>query len=428
MILRVLASCLLFANLAMAQQTGLINLFSNGSRIDDFHLKPDGTGFLAANGRRVVLRTFDAGLTYDTVLNLRDTTQAYLRSIRILGDSLVFLGTLNANATLFRSKNGGQSWENLSARLPASVTAICGMSVVGNSHLYLTGRYFGDAYFLSSTDSGESWQFTDMRAHASNLIDVHFFDTQRGYLIGRAPHADSGAIILETLDGGSSWQNVWQSNVPGDRGWKFFMRDNQHFYVSIENAQQVPNRYAYSNNNGLSWRTDTITGFSLPMLQSVSFINADTGFAGGHFSGHLFTYNGGATWQFSPLYNGFNRAQMMGDRLFLAGSQFLFFGPLNSVSVHESAILERKHRFSKVFPNPVTQGQITARFVAGMPTNVGFALTDLQGRTLFEWPVMFADSGTTDFALELPWLKSGMYLLQLYTDSEHHQQKLLMGR
>ncbi len=406
----------------------LTSLFNNSSRIDDFTMSLNGTSYLAANGADAVYKSIDGGINYSLSLNLGSISNIYLRSIKALGDSVVILGTLTRNHTMYRSLDAGASWQNISANLPDSVYAICGLSVVGDSLIYGTGRYFGDAYLIKSSDLGENWQYIDMRPWASNLVDVHFFTDKHGYVVGRAPDANQGAILLETIDGGSSWTTKWVSNVSGDRGWKFFKRDAAHFYVSLENFQSIANRYFASTDSGRTWRVDTMGNMNLPMLQSVGFINADTGFAGGHFGGYLYTYDGGANWQFSGPFQGFNRMILLGDRLFMSGNSLCYFGPANSLSVEPAAMhIRRQHALELIYPNPSESSQpIKARFKAGKGTNIGFSLSDINGKVIHDWPNMQAEEGINDFDLLLPQLAKGLYVLVAYTDSEHHQQKLMI--
>lgn len=417
----------LFAN-ALSAQHVLTSLFNSSSRIDDFTMSLQGTAYLAANGADAVYKSTDGGQTFNVSLDLDSVRNIYLRSIKSVGDSVVILGTLTPNHTMFRSKDAGASWQNITANLPDSVEAICGLSVVGDSLIYGTGRYFGDAYLIKSSDMGDTWQYIDMKPWASNLIDVHFFTDKRGYVVGRSAQANEGAILLETTDGGSSWTTKWLSNVAGDRAWKFFKRDDAHFYVSLENFQAIANRYFVSSDSGNTWRVDTMGNMALPMLQSVAFINADTGFAGGHFSGHMYTYDGGATWQITGPFQGFNRMQLLGDRLFMSGNCFCYFGPANSVSVEPiAAPMPLLHDLQLLYPNPSESGQlIKARFKAGKGTNIGFSLSDIRGKVIYDWPNMLASEGITDFELQLPHLAIGTYILVAYTDSEHHQQRLVI--
>lgn len=418
---------LLFAYDSLAQ-TVLTPLYPSTRRIDDFEIRNDGVGFLAVNHPYVVLRTMDGGLHFDTVLDLRPLSfNPYLRSIRMMGDSTVFLGTLMPFHTLMRSTDLGQHWDTLTPFLPDSVQAICGLFVVGDSLIYGTGRYFGDAYLIKSTDAGMSWTKKDLRAQASNLIDVHFFDADHGYLVGRSNDPNEGAVLLETLDGGDSWTKKLLSNQPSDRAWKFFKASETDFYISIENGLEIPNRYWRSYDAGQSWTMDTIAGFSLRMLQSVAFLGRDTGYAGGHFRGYLFTHDGGQSWTLDSSLSGFNRMQLMGDRMYLAGERFVYAGPLNAASVEEAARPSYAlHQLKAPYPNPIQGNTVYLPYLLGSYTNVGLALTDVQGRTFKEWPYILAEPGEGLWELELPNLSPGIYLLHMYTDIEHHAQKIVV--
>lgn len=407
----------------------MVPLFQSGGRIDDFVMRKNGLGYLASNTPDQVMKTTDGGVSFTPVLTAAQmATDLYLRSIRSMGDSVVFLGTLTTNHTLYRSMDAGSTWQNITSNLPDSVDALCGLSVVGDSVIFGTGRYFGDAYLVKSSDSGATWRYYNMKPFASNLVDVHFFSSRHGYVVGRAANPNQGAVLLETRTGGSSWTVKWTSNVAGDRAWKFFARDSANFYVSIENSQNIPNRYYRSSDGGNSWRVDTMGTWTFSMLQSVAFLNADTGFAGGHFQGYLFTYDGGQNWQYSLQYQGFNRMQLLGDRMFLSGRSFNFFGPAATVSVKPPlAPVKNQHALNKLYPNPIAASEVLrAVFMAGKYTNIGFALTDLQGRIIYEWPNMQAVEGANDFELRLPAVSAGTYLLQAFTDSEHHQQRLVI--
>lgn len=426
LLLFVLFSCT--STLALAQPN-LQTLFTNTSRIDDFQMNLSGTGYLAVNGLSAVLKTTDGGLSYDTVLNFAAMggSRPYVRSIRFFNDSIGFLGTLAPNRTFWRTLNGGQSWENLSDSLPAGITAICGMSVVDERLLFATGRYFGDAYLLRSVDTGRTWVYTDMKPQASQLIDIHFLDSLNGYLTGKSAVAGEGAILLRTSDGGNSWTTAAVSNRPGDQAWKFFKRSATDYYVSLENGLEEPNAYLRSYDAGQTWQLITIDSFALPMLQSVGFLTRDIGFAGGHFSGILYTTDGGTTWTRTQQYTGFNRMQHLGDRLLISGNQFVYSGPGLGLTVPEHPLYpaKKRHILLPPYPNPA-QGSITATFKLADAGNAGFLLSDIQGKSIRSYPPQYLPAGKHQQQLDLQGLAAGLYLLQLYTDDEHHFQRILL--
>jgi len=416
-------------SLLTSAQPNLQLLHTNTSRIDDFQMNNNGTGYLAVNGLSGVLKTTDGGRTYDTVLNFAAMggNRPYVRSLRFFNDSIGFLGTLAPNNTFWRTLNGGQTWENLSDSLPAGITAICGMAVVDQRLLFATGRYFGDAYLLRSIDTGRTWAYTDMKPQANQLIDVHFIDSLNGFLTGKSANASEGAIVLRTVDGGNSWTTAAVSNRPGDQGWKFFKRSSTDYYVSLENGLEVPNAYLRSYDAGQSWQLINIDGFALPMLQSVGFLTREIGFAGGHFSGILYTTDGGTTWTRTQQYSGFNRMQHLGDRLFISGNQFAYSGPTMGVNVPELPLppANKRHVLLPAYPNPA-QGSVTASFKLANAGNAGFLLTNLQGKSIRSYPPQYLPEGEHQQQLDLQGLAAGLYLLQLYTDDEHHFQRLLI--
>lgn len=426
----VLLSFLLSSTSLLAvAQPNLQSLFFGFSRIDDFQMNNNGTGYLAVNGLSAVLKTTDGGITYDTVLNFATMGGArpYVRSIRFFNDSIGFLGTLAPNRTFWRTLDGGQNWENLSDSLPANITAICGMAVVDQRLLFATGRYFGDAYLLRSVDTGRTWVYTDMKPQASQLIDVYFTDSLNGFLTGKSANASEGAIILRTADGGNSWSTAAVSNRPGDQGWKFFKRSTTDYYVSLENGLEVPNAYLRSYDAGQTWQLITMDTFALPMLQSVGFLTREIGFAGGHFSGILFTTDGGTTWTRTQQFSGFNRMQHLGDRLFISGNQFVYSGPAMGVNVPEVPLgpSPKRHVLFPAYPNPA-QGSVTAGFKLADAGNAGFLISDMQGKSIRSYPPQYLPAGEHQQQLDLQGLAAGMYLLQLYTDDEHHFQRLLI--
>ncbi|MDP2187287.1 MAG: T9SS type A sorting domain-containing protein [Sphingobacteriaceae bacterium] len=429
--MRFILICFLLSSTSLlaVAQPNLQSLFFGFSRIDDFQMNNNGTGYLAVNGVSAVLKTIDGGITYSPVLNFNDSSgpRPYVRSIRFFNDSIGFLGTLAPNRTFWRTLDGGQNWENMSTTLPLGIAAICGMAVVDQRLLFATGRYFGDAYLLRSVDTGRTWVYTDMKPQASQLIDVHFIDSLNGFLTGKSANASEGAIVLRTADGGNSWTTAAVSNRPGDQGWKFFKRSTTDYYVSLENGLEVPNAYLRSYDAGQTWQLITMDTFALPMLQSVGFLTREIGFAGGHFSGILYTTDGGTTWTRTQQYSGFNRMQHLGDRLFISGNQFVYSGPALGVGVKEIALAssQKRHALLPAYPNPA-QGSVTAGFKLADAGNAGFLISDMQGKSIRAYPPLYLLAGEHQQQLDLQGLAAGMYLLQLYTDDEHHFQRLLI--
>ena len=61
---------------------------------------------------------------------------------------------------------------------------------------------------MRSTDGGKTWTAINMDRHASNLIDIFFFDENRGIVLGgysdkdNPGYQDVTPVVLYTEDGG----------------------------------------------------------------------------------------------------------------------------------------------------------------------------------------------------------------------------------
>jgi photosystem II stability/assembly factor-like uncharacterized protein len=126
-----------------------------------------------------------------------------VRSIRLLQFGSATAGWLldNRAFTLFRTTNGGQSWQ------------ACGG---GQSVPKIRGFYFRTAatgwaigvggVVLRTTDGCVTWQ-TSQTPSTADLNGIHFVDDMNGWAVGAED------TVLKTTDGGLTWTPV-QVNVP----------------------------------------------------------------------------------------------------------------------------------------------------------------------------------------------------------------------
>ncbi|MCW3122465.1 MAG: photosystem stability/assembly factor-like protein, partial [Flavipsychrobacter sp.] len=216
-------------------------------RFDDFHFINPDTGW-AINPYYVhsrpnqfgrVFRTIDGGANWTQLV---DSSITYYRSIGFadgqngwignLADTVPYAGVPSTTDTipLYQTNDGGTSWTpvNLPHPHPAG---ICGISVVTDSVVYAYGRYFGPAGFVKTIDKGNSWVFYDLDTIALGLIDGHFFNKDTGFITGMSP--DHKAIILGTVNGGTSWTFAYYSSrADSDRVWKIYFPSRNIGYAS----------------------------------------------------------------------------------------------------------------------------------------------------------------------------------------------------
>ena len=76
------------------------------------------------------------------------------------------------------------------------------MDAVGTSTVYGCGAYFSPSYMIKTTDSGATWEYKDMSAYATALVEIQFLDENVGYASGAT---STGGVIIKTIDGGATW-------------------------------------------------------------------------------------------------------------------------------------------------------------------------------------------------------------------------------
>jgi hypothetical protein len=177
--------------------------------------------------------------------------------------------------------------------------------------------------FVKSTDGGATWTHTDLKQHADNLIDVHFFDEKTGWIVGGkndpscptikpgedptyAQYKQLKPVVLKTTDGGATWVNKAAGVTDfgcGEWGWKIQWLDAKTGFVSLESFATAA--ILKTTDGGETWARIPIvdsSGKSINIdLEGVGFIDAESGWVGGWGNGfegllNSMTVDGGKTW------------------------------------------------------------------------------------------------------------------------------------
>lgn len=282
---------------------------------------PDSLHGWVINDRGDILATADGGDSW----TVQATGMGTLRSVDFLDNLRGFAGT--RSGILYRTIDGGVTWTNVTATLPAATVGFCGITHVGNK-VHIVGRYQLATDYYYSPDGGGNWQYQNLGAFAQGLVDVAFVDANTGFIGGMSRSAVPGqgtATLLKTTDGGATWRTVFLHPGPVGYAWKIFPISAQILYVAIENFDGV-NRVAKSVDGGESWDVQIVTT-DQPVglqggLQGIGFLDANTGWVGGFFSGMFKTTDGGASWNRVELSAGnINRFRRQGSTLITAGTR-----------------------------------------------------------------------------------------------------------
>lgn len=278
------------------------------SRTDDIFFIDPNTGW-AVNSNGQILKTSDGGVHWD---EQRRFSRVYLRSVGFANGQKGWVGTLTSGQKLWSTADGGANWKLVDNVSPVP-NAICGLSVVSESVAYASGTNFPDrpAGVIKTVDGGQTWTAIDMSPYANLLVDIHFTDPLRGWVVGGKAEVanprrdDVKAVVLYTTDGGKTWintaQSLWETLPKGEWGWKIFLVNDKVGFVSLENF--TAGAVLKTVDGGQSWTRLPINDQQRNAnLEGVGFVDESLGWVGGwgtaDFSGGFSseTEDGGANW------------------------------------------------------------------------------------------------------------------------------------
>ena len=338
------------------------------SRTDDIWFIDQQIGW-GVNSNGQIVKTTDGFETY--TMQFHDS-EVYFRCIGFASANVGWAGTLTAPKILFATRDGGNIWNQVTNLPPNVPSAICGLSVVNEDVVFMSGTNFPNRppRMMKTTDGGASWAAWEMAPWASILIDTYFIDVNRGWVVGgrtdepKATRDNVKAVVLYTDDGGKTWINRaanLSAELPkGEWGWKIQFLNDKLGFVSLEsfNAGAI----LKTTDGGLSWtRVEINDPQKNANLEGVGFIDENHGWVGGWGDANFQrlstseTLDGGRTWR---------DANQVGKAL----NRFRFFG------------------------NPVTlgyaSGQTVYRYSSVPSVAAAATVSPDQGRSLLAEPVI----------------------------------------
>jgi photosystem II stability/assembly factor-like uncharacterized protein len=291
------------------------NAPTGATRTDDIWFNDELTGW-AVNSNGEILKTEDGGASWIRQALLR---RSYLRCVAFANAQIGWVGTLSGEHRLYRTLDGGATWQPVTNLPDGPPARICGLSVVDERTIYASGTNYPNQppAVLKSEDGGSTWTTIDMSGHAALLVDIYFRDSSTGWVVGgedvvkhpgRQPDRDDVIpTVLHTTDGGRSWTNVagatgLRRRFPrGEWGWKIQVLDEDTLFVSLENMRD--GALLRSDDGGASWRRLPVNDRQRNAnLEGIGFIDRQRGWVGGwgdqDFQGGFTsaTSDGGANW------------------------------------------------------------------------------------------------------------------------------------
>ena len=397
------------------------DLFNNvpGVRFDDVYFINDNLGW-ALNGYYAgAYKTTDGGLTWELKFHEDDITgDYYFRNIEFLTPDIGFIGALGAD--FFKTTDGGETWNIVSNITPAT-QAICGINAItGTTTVYACGAYFTPAYIIKSTNSGATWQYIDMSAQATALVEVLFVNENVGYAAGSDAN---GAVVLKTINGGTTWTNIYSSTIAGEYVWKLqFVENNTDIiYGSLYSTGTNPGKLIKSFNAGVTW-----TSLDAPEtgVQAVGFVSQTKGWMGGHNTGFFETVDGGTTWTDINTGGNLNRIFVLPNNLAYASGSTIYKYTTEVLGTNDNRAF-RKPLDIKIVSNPVDKDlQLSVNFKS--TDHLLIELYDIKGKKIKQLSrKTIQQKGIYNYSFDVSDLSSGTYLLDFHSDSGRSSKKFI---
>ena len=395
---------------------------------DGSFLNPE-TGWIV-NGAGEMWGTTDGGASWDSL----DAVPAYLRSTVFVNEQHGFVGTLDASNSLYEVTDGRTLVDITDRIVGPRPAGVCGLWAVNEDVIYGAGWYAGPAHFIKTTDGGQTWTSRDMSEHIGSLVDVYFWDEQRGLAVGGSNGVASNTrtVVLLTEDGGETWsqQYISPARETGQWAWKITFPTPTTGYVSVEGpGARNPAKVLKTTDAGLTWSVRTIPGSD--DLQGLGFITEDIGWASGRGTTSV-TTDGGASWSTLDLDGSINRFEFFGDTLGYAMGTRIYELTRPTTTDAESGAPVFAASITSAFPNPSSAGT-TILYEIPVAGEVTLAVYDLLGRRV----ATLADGVQPAGAHEAWWdgrteggeqLASGIYLLRLTAGDRTASRRLTLLR
>jgi photosystem II stability/assembly factor-like uncharacterized protein len=184
--------------------------------------------------------------------------------------------------TILITKDGGKNWEKKESPMLNCLTFLD--SLVG---------YGGGYYIYSTIDGGRSWLKQEIQDSLRALVleDIFFIDKKNGWAVGGSSRYWDAGIILNTTNGGISW-NVSQ-HPSAIYGNAVYFTDSLHGYIAGSILPSYSGAIEETSDGGKSWQTVDLG--CLP-LNDIIFTDTNTGWSAG-YNGNLWkTTDRGTTW------------------------------------------------------------------------------------------------------------------------------------
>ena len=260
-----------------------------------------------------------------------------------------------------------------------------------------------------------------MSDYATALVEILFMDELVGYAGGQN---NNGACLLKTEDGGTTWTEIYNSNIQGEYVWKLqALEANPNIiFGAVSSVAPHLGKLIKSNDSGTTWQS-----FDAPEtnIQAVGFITEDIGWMGGHTTGFYETTNGGQTWTDTGVGNNLNRIFIVNSNLAYGCGTSIYEYTDGSLSIDTTEVEMIPVLNISIVENPIKE-VLELNIAFESSDNVVIEIYDIQGRFIEQLTreIIFFKQ-TKNYQFKVDNLSAGSYFMNVHSNTGRKTLKFL---
>jgi photosystem II stability/assembly factor-like uncharacterized protein len=282
------------------------NPLPQGNKLNQVQFINSNTGFTIGDAG-TFMKTTNGGLNWNSSFIIGGYSSNWyhapnnISSFHAFNELNILVATNDANVKMMKTSNGGISWDTLYT-IADPISLIYFVNNTTGYAFYGISSGYGKIY--KCTDSGSTWNL--INSSFDYITSCYFINSETGWATGNYfVYPDYSAYIYKTTNGGINWSSQLYSSSPNySMNTIWFINANTGF-VGGTNLWKT-------TNSGINWTNQNISS------NSIKFINSSVGFSVNNNNLYK-TTNTGENWFINWTLNGNNIGILDSMNLFIVG-------------------------------------------------------------------------------------------------------------
>jgi photosystem II stability/assembly factor-like uncharacterized protein len=240
---------------------------SAGTKLDEVIFADSKTGYAISSIYKTIFRTTNGGDTWENVPlpYPQDAGKAFAIHA-VAGDSYFFA----YSSAIYRTDNGGKNWTELTDKFPRGTS----MSFTSKDAGFAV-RGEGESVAMT-TDGGKSWKSQTIKISPSNWMKIQSVDAKTGFIIPQY------GPIHRTTDGGKTWQPLKLNPSPGPWYDLHFLNAKVGHVFHSNHGDPRSQAVSQTTDGGDSWKELEVLKVAPSYVTSMSFPSINHGVVVGY--------------------------------------------------------------------------------------------------------------------------------------------------